>query len=83
MELHISYLLCLHVMLRPDMCLTFYQRKEINRVLAPEEFCDPERRGKLYFFVYCLRGSKMSAHFVITVMHKSLRQSLLRNNRKT
>jgi hypothetical protein len=29
------------------LSLPFHQRKEINRVLAPEEFCDLERRGKL------------------------------------
>ena len=42
--LHVLHVLCLHVMLRP-----FHQRKEINRVLAPEEFSDSEYREKLYF----------------------------------
>ena len=32
------------------MSLFFQQRNKIKTVLAPEEFCDPERRRKLYFW---------------------------------
>jgi len=31
------------------LILCFHQRKEIYLPLAPEEFCEIERRGKLYF----------------------------------
>jgi hypothetical protein len=49
--------------------LTFHKRKEIKPCFGSRRIVWPRKTRKTLFVAYCLRGSKMSTHFVIAVIH--------------